>query len=184
MPVIDFKYDESNDICSQPTTVGCINGEKCSPVFSLSQIGDYCRNQYKRLSSSDRDTYIENFCLRNEDIKECKCVNRSLNPDYQKLKLGNPYSDACWYIPCTDRMRYFAQSDFDKPLQCPKNICQIVYDIAKVNDVDIDNIKNDINCDLSNGGVIPDSSSLPSWIYIAGIVVFAAFILVYSLKKR
>lgn len=177
-------YNTVDDICTHPTTVGCKNGGTCSPVYSISQIGDHCRNQYMRLSPDDRDTYIENYCLRNENEEECKCLNRSLNPDYVKLKLGNPYSDACWYIPCTDRMRYFANSEFDKSLQCPKNICQIVYDIAQVHDVDINNIKNDINCDFSNGGVIPDpTGTFPNWIYIAALTVFAAFILVYFIKQ-
>ena len=172
-----------DDVCTRPTSAGCKNGGTCAPIYSTSQIGDYCRNQYTRLTPQDRDTYIENYCLRNELEEECKCVNRSNNADYIKLKLGNPYPDGCWYVPCTDRMRYFALSDLDKEISCPQNICQFVYNISQVHDVNIDHIKNDINCDFSHGSVIPDpSGTFPSWIYIATLSIFAAFIFVYFFK--
>lgn len=172
-------------LCEIPTTIGCSTKDQtCSPIFSTSEIGDYCRQQFATLTSGGKDTVIENYCLKNEHASECKCVNRILNPDYNKLKIGNPYSDACWYIPCANRNQYFIPSEFDSTIKCPQNICQIVYNISEVNDVDLNHIKNDINCDFSNGGVIPDPTQLPNWIYVVGLVLFASFILIYSLKKK
>ena len=172
-------------LCQQPTTIGCPTiGTKCSPIFSRSEIGDYCRQKYGLLSDGDRDTVIENYCLRN-DTEECKCANRSNNPDYTKLKQGNPYSDACWYIPCANRSRYFVPSDFNKQIQCPQNICQIVYDISKIHDVDINKVKNDINCDFTGGGIIPTpggSGSLPNAVYYGSVLLAVLFILVYATK--
>ena len=171
-------------LCETPVNFGCVNGNaSCSPIFSVSEIGDYCRDQFSKLTAGGRDTVMENYCLRHESSNECKCVNRALNTDYQKLKLGNPYSDACWYIPCANRFQYFVPSEFNKTTKCPQNMCQIVYDISKVHNVDIHDIENDINCDFSNSGAIPDPTVIPSWIYITMLVIAGAYILVYSLKK-
>lgn len=171
-------------VCETPISFGCVgNVEKCSPIFSVSEIGDYCRGQYSRLSDGDRDTVSENYCYRHPNVNECKCIMRSSNEDYKKLKIGNPFSDSCWYIPCSNRFQYFVPSAFDVITKCPQNICQIVYDISKVHGVDLNNIKNDINCDFSNGGVIPDPTSLPNWVYIASLLIITAFIFVYSIKK-
>jgi hypothetical protein len=126
---------------------------------------------------------MEDYCLRHTDAEECKCVNRSLNQDYLKLKLGNPYSDSCWYIPCANRFQFFTPSDFEKVTECPSNICQVVYNISQVHDVDIDHIKNDINCDFSDGGNIPDPTRLPKWLYVSALITLALFIIVYSFKN-
>lgn len=177
--------DLIDPVCNQTVNFGCPHLQfDCSPIFSQSEVGDYCRKQFSLLTPGGRDTVMENYCLRHTNAPECKCANRSLNPDYVKLKLGNPYPDFCWYIPCANRFQYFTPSEFDAVDGCPKNICQIVYDISQVHDVHIDNIKQDINCDFKNGGVIPDASTLPKWIYAGALVIFAAFILVYSLKKH
>lgn len=183
--------DAIDPLCEIPVNFGCLVYpdtptplEKCSPIFSVSEIGDYCRGQFSKLTNGGRDTVMENFCLKNEDAQECKCVNRAYDPDYQKLKLDNPYSDSCWYIPCSNRFQYFVPSSFNVQTKCPQNICQIVYDIAQVHDVDINHIKNEINCDFSNGGVIPDPTALPSWIYVAALGIMAGFIMVYALAKK
>lgn len=171
-------------LCEKPVNFGCINNaSSCSPIFSVSEIGDFCRGQFSKLSSGDRDTVMENYCLKHEKSDECKCMNRSLNQDYITLKKNNPFSDACWYTPCANRFQYFVPSDFNKTTKCPQNICQIVYEISKVHDITDHDIVNDINCDFTNSGVIPDPAAIPGWIYICMLVIATTYIFVYSLKK-
>lgn len=173
-------------LCEAAMTVGCADnvnaGKYCSPIFSKTEIGDYCRWQFAALSPGDRDTVVEDYCLKYPDSTECKCVNRSDDADYKKLKLNNPYSDKCWYLPCSDRLKYFVTSDFDRAVQCPSNICQIVYDIAQVHDVDLSGVGHYINCDFNNGGVIPSPNRVPLALYGAIVLVILAFIYVYYEK--
>lgn len=180
----------NTEICENPVKYGCINGQhSCSPIFSQSNIGDYCRSMLAKMSKSASDTLIENYCIKNENAEECKCINRSTNPDYIRLKNhGNIYPDACWYTPCLNKMHYFVTSRFDEPVSCPANICQEVYNISKTADINLDNLKHEINCDFSNGGVIPSSYNggveLPTWLYVATLIVVLAFIMVFALKRR
>jgi hypothetical protein len=174
-------------ICESQTDVGClpvINNVSggCSPIFSVSEVGDYCRNLYSQMSDGDRDTVMQNYCDRYINAEECKCARRSSNPDYKKLKLDNPYSDACWYIPCANRYQFFVPSSFNKVSKCPENICQIVFNTSQTHDVNMDHIKNDINCDFSNGGVIPTPDGIPNVIYYGMVAVFVAFIMIYAIK--
>lgn len=171
-------------LCEVPTEFGCMDNSKtCSPLFSKSLIGNYCRDEYSKLNASGRDTVMQDYCIRHPDSDECKCVSRSSEPNYVRLKVGNPYSDACWYTPCTNRFQYFIPSEFEREIQCPQNVCQLVYNISDTRDVDVSKIKNDINCDFSTQGGIPTITTTPSWIYISAIVIFALYILVYLFKK-
>jgi len=184
--MIENRIPRIDPLCEIPIAAACTNNTRlCSPLFSASEIGDYCRQQFSRLSDSAKDTVMENYCIRN-DSEECKCINRSSNEDYIKLKKSNPYMDSCWYIPCANRSRYLVTSDFNVDTKCPENICQIIVDTAQTHDVDIDHIKNDINCDFTSGGTIPvpsDAGTLPPIVFYGSICIAVAFIIVYALKK-
>lgn len=186
-------------LCERPIEFGCVdNSHKCSPLFSKSVIGDYCRDEYAQLSPGDRDTVMQNFCLRNPRSEECKCASRSDEATYLRLKSGQPFSDACWYVPCTNRFQYFIPSEFDGKLECPQNVCQIVYNISEQRNLDMSDIKNDINCDFNTRGGggggekekekekdknVPATKTSISRIYYYALVVLALYILVYLIKK-
>lgn len=152
----------------------------CSRYFSTGPDGDYCRQIFNELSDSEKDAAISNYCSR-YSTDDCKCANRSFDKDYLKLKQGNPFSDACWYIPCANSTRYLVPSEFKENPDCPANICQIVFDISQAHDVDIDHVKSEINCNFS-GGKYPKHSPF-LWYYIGGIVLSLVLLLVYGQKK-
>jgi hypothetical protein len=153
----------------------------CSRYFSNEKDGDYCRDLYNNMTPTEKDSVIMNYCTRNQ-TDDCKCANRSTNPEYQKLKQGNPFSDACWYIPCSNDQQFFTPSEFSGNPDCPSNICQIVYNISQAHDVDIDHIKNDINCDFSGGKYIPKPPPI-IWVYFAGMILTVILLFVYAGKK-
>jgi hypothetical protein len=96
------------------------------------------------------------------------------------LKQGNPFLDSCWYIPCANAERYFIPSELKRGDECPKNICQIVFDISQAHDVDIDHVKADISCDFSGGGMMP--KNIVPWYYIAALALVSVLLFVYALK--
>ena len=166
--------------CESKTLTDCPPDMKngCSRYFAVNKEGDYCRDLFNKKSDVEKDVSIFNYCTRN-DTNECKCVNRVYDPDYIKLKQGNPYLDSCWYIPCANSTRYLVPSELKRQGECPENICQIVFDISQAHDVDIDHIKADINCDFSGGGW---PNHIVPWYYVAALVLSIILLLVYVLK--
>lgn len=178
-------FGENNSItrafCGSKTTTCPPNMSSCSRYFSIAEDGGYCRDKFNNMTDAQRDSVMREYCLRN-DTEDCRCVNRTLNKDYLALKQNNPFSDACWYIPCANKARYFVPSHFLGPkVDCPSNICQIVYDISKVHDVDLERNKNYINCDFSGGGYVPPFGEI--WFYVVGLLLAVLFLSVYAAKK-
>lgn len=181
----DEKFGPMNGItrafCGSKTTTCPAPMKGCSRYFSIADDGPYCRDIFNNMTDAQKDSVMREYCLRN-NTDDCKCVNRTLNADYIKLKQGNPFSDACWYIPCTNRARFFVPSDFSgEQVSCPTNICQIVYDISQAHDVDIESNKNDINCDFGGGHYEPTVSNL--WIFSVGLALSLLLLFVYASKK-
>jgi hypothetical protein len=166
--------------CESKTLTDCPPDMKngCSRYFAVNKDGDYCRDLFNKKSDVEKDISIFNYCTRN-NTNECKCVNRVCDPDYLKLKQGNPFLDSCWYIPCANSTRYLIPSELKRQGECPDNICQIVFDISQAHDVDIDHIKADINCDFSGGGL---PNHIVPWYYIAALALSVVLLLIYALK--
>lgn len=151
----------------------------CSRYFAVDETGDYCRNLFNSKTDAEKDAAILNYCTRN-NTNDCKCANRSDNADYVRLKQGNPFSDACWYIPCANSSRYLVPSEFKHAANCPEDICQVVFDIAQAHDVDIDHLKLDINCDFSGGGF--PHYSIVMWYYIGAYALAIILLIIYAQK--
>ena len=151
----------------------------CSRYFSIGPDGNYCRKLFNDQTDSQKDIAIAGYCSRNNTI-DCKCANRSNDPDYIRLKQGNPFPDSCWYIPCANQQRYLVPSEFHHNPDCPANICQIVFDISQAHNVDIDHLKADINCDFG-GGKYPNHSPY-LWYYIVGFVLVTILLIIYARK--
>jgi len=151
----------------------------CSRYFSVNPDGDYCRKIFNDQTDAQKDIAIANYCSRNDTV-DCKCANRSNDPDYVKLKQGNPFPDSCWYIPCANAQRYLVPSEFKHNPNCPENICQIVFDISQAHDVNIDHLKADINCDFG-GGKYPNHSPY-LWYYVIGYILAGILLIIYASK--
>jgi len=153
------KFGINNDIqekiCFQPVTNCANNLKECSRIKSLEKGSDTCRLWYETLTPQTQDAYMQSYCIRHNTV-DCDCVLRSNNESYNRLKGLHSYSDGCWFLSCSDNLKYFVPSDLRKPT-CPTNICQIIIDVANAENVNIDDIKNDIVCDFGPKPSPPDS---------------------------
>jgi len=178
------KYGPTNRIAeafcqtpADPTTCPA-HLKTCSRYFSNGPIGDYCKTIFFNLPHEQMDNAIQNYCIR-YNTDDCKCANRTTDKKYLRLKQGNPFSDACWYVPCGDYTQYLTPSEFwTREQNCPANICQIVFDIAKEHDVDVDHDDIEINCDFSGGKYPTHNPYL--WYYLAGIVLSIILLVIYA----
>jgi hypothetical protein len=164
--------------CERPG-VACASGmESCSKLKSTDLGADVCRLWYGGLATDAlRDAVATSYCYR-YDTQDCRCVNRSLTQEYQKLKPGNPIPDKCWFVPCANPSRYFVTSDLQKGT-CPENICSVVFDIYKDRDVSV--YDNDITCNFAPPS--PPTSTIilfveNYWPYIALLLLLAALFIV------
>lgn len=172
------------DAFCQSRVVTCPDGmsEGCSRYFSVDATGDYCRASFNEKSDAEKNTAIFNYCSRH-DTDDCKCANRSKDVSYENIKKGNPFPDSCWYIPCSNSSRYLIPSDYKQNTNCPQNICQIVFDISQARNVDIDNMKSDINCNFN--GMSPPPVVTPTtikWYYLGILSLSILLLLIYALK--
>ena len=142
------KFGMNNDIearyCTQKVST-CPEGlQECSRLISTGEGGDECRKWFQEQNVHVRDSTIQNYCLRH-DTEDCKCVNRATKDTYQSMKGAKGINDGCWYIPCANPSRYLVPSHLQNP-ECPKNMCNVLFDFIKTGNVAFNDVKNDVNC--------------------------------------
>jgi hypothetical protein len=136
--------DVLNKICFQKVNK-CGNSEtECSRIKSVADGSNLCKLWFENQPMPNQNALMQDYCIKNK-TRECDCVLRSDNKTYTLMKGMHVYNDGCWFLPCADSSKFFVPGDLQHPV-CPSNICQTVIDVANANNVDIDNIKSDINC--------------------------------------
>ncbi|CCA61422.1 hypothetical protein AV955_gp065 [Diadromus pulchellus ascovirus 4a] len=139
-------------VCALTTTDNCPIDpntderlEKCMVLRQESASGRYCR-EWAANNKQSADMMKTEWCRRNENLYaiDCKCINRAFDKSYVDIKKYFPYNDTCWYVPCIKNGGYM---NVDHDEKCDNiNVCQIVTTITDANRVNIDNLKNYINC--------------------------------------
>jgi len=142
MAVSNYCQQSSDTCVLDPDTDK--NMPRCSRLKSTGKDGELCRSWFNSQPKNTQDTVVQNYCSVN-NTPDCKCVNRSLSSTYKTLKPGKVINDGCWWLPCANPQSYLQTKDVQKP-ECPDNFCDIIYNIIQDRDVDISDVKNDINC--------------------------------------
>lgn len=119
----------------------------CSRMKSTAPGSRLCRDWYAKRNPQERDAFMQNYCIDHK-TRDCNCVNRSTDPIYKLLKQAKVINDGCWYVPCANPSKFFVPSQLVNPT-CPKNVCDIIFQFIKDKKIDIDHVKNDINCSFS-----------------------------------
>jgi hypothetical protein len=136
----------NNNYCFSKVS-NCPDGlNECSRIKSLDEGNLECKLWFESLPPSSQDAYMQYYCTKNK-TKECDCVLRSESSTFQIMKGMHGYNDGCWFLPCSDSLKYFIPSNLKNPT-CPNNICQIIIDVANAGNVNIDDIKNDLTCNF------------------------------------
>lgn len=186
--------------CALDTDKGCPrdpNGyevKTCSRMVSSDPDYYICQNIANRYDTLSEVTKA-NFCTNYPDSYNCKCFNRSSNPDYQSLVNYYIANDKCWWLYCKDPNTNLIPNDIHESTQCPETVCQQSITITNPQEKSIvENNKMILDCSRSetNQSSTPSdenkkSSSLLLWILIPVVaIVLIGIILtvIFILKKK
>jgi hypothetical protein len=139
----------------------------CSRFTSTEDDGTICR-AWAGLAANKQwaDASMIQYCRNNPNGSECGCINRNSNPVYNSLKVGNPYNDGCWWIPCANIQNFLVPSDLqisaEASAACPQYICEQVVNIYNNSDLSGENISQYINCDFSGATGCPTGPTGPT----------------------
>ena len=147
-----FKDDSINTVmgafCGKRVSTDCAAGlgGECSRFLAVNDGGRVCREWMASLPRDSQDAVMRDYCLAN-DTEDCKCINRTTDPDYQRLKsLGNYFSDRCWYRPCANSESIYLVPNRVGSAECAANVCQQIIEAHAEGKIDISGNVNQINC--------------------------------------
>ncbi|NP_078745.1 Membrane (myristylated) protein [Lymphocystis disease virus 1] len=109
---------------------------------------NWCSIWLNNASTTVKDLAVKNYCKKNSDSTDCQCINRYLDPAYQKLKMIKNFSDACWYVPCSSNPLQLKPSNLENPV-CPTSYCQSIVQVLQANNVSIKDVSEKINCSFT-----------------------------------
>jgi len=158
-PVCQTSQDGSTMTCSSKDVAS-----KCSSLSEDSHNGFLLRRELGFCSDAEKMDIVKTVCGRTADFDDCRCFNKLIvDSNYALLKKIHNYDDRCWYLPCVDSysLSNYIQSN-DIPTSCPNNMCQVIIDAARNQNVDISKIENTLNCSFAERKQVLPPPTLPS----------------------
>nr|UOX61104.1 MAG: putative myristylated membrane protein [Diabrotica toursvirus 3a] len=120
---------------------------KCAYIRAQNIYGDKCREWAVNIKPIELNFLKQRWCTHNKDSGDCKCLNRSENDDFKRLKnLFNNEDDYCWYQPCSNSGAYLT---LDLKHDCKTVSCHIDYNFVENRDINLNDINNEINCTIT-----------------------------------
>lgn len=162
----------------------------CSGMLTTEgEIQTICKQWMTRQDGNatlDSDTIKTTFCSVNPDLKECACINRIHNEDFNYFaKFYGGVLDQCWYVPCKqdDMVDYLIPTaELDKS-NCPTVFCSNVLNVCGSDNATLERLNLNVNCTGSEDS----ASEIPtpvSWInanktiVVSGSVLFMVVVFV------
>jgi hypothetical protein len=186
----------------------CPEGQStCSPFVAVGPEGEACRIWDAEASPEVLrivDSVKEGYCLKYYAEKDCECLARSLNENYNAIRISSP--DYCWYIPCMNSSTHLTVSRDEARVNdgdCASACSQIFNIYADVGEIVFSpSFQATIDCnfdDAENGGsgggtgpVVEESfweqyGDITTYIIvgvgIAVIVIILLIVIILSFKK-
>lgn len=137
-----------SDVCVR-NHANCAWGRNCIFFNSTNPFAVKCRAWFRAKDKLEQDFLLKSYCSRNESADDCQCINRINNKQYRMVKQNYPFYDKCWYIPCVDSNQLQLSEMIEQPARaCPRNVCQIIYDLHSNRNVLLRENTNNIICDF------------------------------------
>lgn len=164
-----------SDVCVRNHT-NCAWGRNCIFFNSTNPFAVKCRAWFRAKDRLEQDFLLKSYCSRNESADDCQCINRINNKQYRMVKQNYPFYDKCWYIPCVDSNQLQLSEMIEQPARaCPRNVCQIIYDLHSNRSVLLRENTNNIICDF-HGLVDRDGGGGGDWVSVVTLGLSLLFI--------
>lgn len=154
----DESYDSMmNTFCTRRATKdNCEPGlTTCTQFKTTDEEGRLCREWLSYRPMIEHDLTLEEACVT-KDTDDCKCINRTKDPAYDKLKiLGSYMNDNCWYKLCSNENSIYLVPDRLANRPCTANVCQQIIDAHANGSVNIADNINSMTCNF-------DKNKLPA----------------------
>jgi len=160
-----------SNTCRNNSSTG-IPMEKCSMIYSSSELGGLCFDwyvsQYNGLMAQRIDAYCNTYSTTdlqwwpdetgNVDpvytefsSNDCECVNRFSEPNYQLMRQSTNviYNDACWYTVCIPDYNQLKPEITMFDPTCPSSICAQIVNVVNSSIGKDLNVNQYINCSTS-----------------------------------
>lgn len=148
----------------------------CTGLTAEGIFGANCRSWFDSLPKDTgpvtRAGVVQAVCERYPFLAECMCQSRELDDTYLsfKSKAFNTVSDVCWYMPCkmSGRDRLVTPLEDESRNSCNNKICGAFVDITNSTNINLDELKNMINCteeeweQAAGGGTTPAPAPAPA----------------------
>lgn len=132
----------------------------CSRFISLDPEGELCRS-WSAEYPAYADAVKVRYCQMSENLSkpECQCVNKSLNPIYNTLKVGVNTSDSCFWGPCDNSSQFLIPSTEVSATKCP-DVCGVIINNYNNRDTTIDFTDSEFYVDCTKGlATVPTGTS-------------------------
>jgi hypothetical protein len=135
-------------VCGR-TSNNCTNGaSSCSMFLDAGELGAECR-VWQDEAPEISDAVKETFCLENQNNSECKCILRTNNPEYAKLRVNQ--ADYCWYIPCSNDSNTLKLHRDEVNAQNCGDYCATIFNFIDSTDINFSaEFLADIDCNFSS----------------------------------
>jgi len=153
------------DICKEGEN--SLTGTNTTPLFRSrfvikGDIGDKCRQWALNMRDKNQkavvDAAYKSFCDKYPDTIECRCINRTSNPDYNIINktMTSRIPDGCWWIPCKDTFTYLVPSDvLSGGKDCQATYCGVFLDNIGTSTID----QNNISCTNNQNTIAPSEDT-------------------------
>lgn len=144
----------------------------CTPLAMRDFTGDSCRSWYDTLPDDQgpitKATVSQGICDKYPYLDECLCLNRNLDPMYQRLSNGTgaTVSDVCWWLGCkmTGYDRRITPDMERARNTCTADMCQNIIQVIDSKDIDLLAANQATDCKRqdtggSSGVVVPKDAT-------------------------
>lgn len=188
MPDFNDSEIDSNSIeqCSSSSKYNCpIDPETNKPMeicLNWRRIDDIGKECQILLTPSLRESSIEVFCKTEINSKDCKCVNRIFDEEYNTKKSLEPYKylhDFCWYENC--KSGYYLLNEVGKEFNCESQFCIVNYNTESGNDLNFFNNKTVIVCkdNIESQNNNSKTKNNNDWIEKNGVLILISIVIIF-----
>ncbi len=180
--------DKENDDYQCPPDLKTCSFFKATPK-DTSQLSpqDIC-STYEQVDNAGFNDDVTSLCNSENATDDCLCLNPSLDPGMKKLlaeiRKNAPNLETslgCWFTPCGLDDTYILDKDVkDQRKICEKEpICNAIINAVAQGNINIDDVKENIDCNF--GGGPGGGPTISTTTLIAGAVIVIIIIIIVSI---